>query len=260
VRLRKDVNVYLFDPTRKYFHIVVELENVPGALQSVMEVMHGLNLNILGSFTSADSAASLGVWSGFVEDSDHSALDLRRKLGASPAVHDAMVVESNNGFLVDSVHFPVAFNTGTRAIMMGAGALANMLSTMNERFGTGGNVILHEEGKTYGRELGQEYLLRLGADFIMANLEEVVKLYQALGWFRVESAKADPRWEKVAVRAAESFECAGAESKVPRSHFVRGHLEGMLTIWLGKPMECKETLCVARGDTVCEFSLTPRAP
>ncbi|MDG7012812.1 MAG: hypothetical protein JRN46_01125 [Nitrososphaerota archaeon] len=258
--MRKDVNVCLFDPARKYFQIVLELENVPGALKSAMEVIHGLDLNILGSFTSADSAARVGVWSGFVEDGEYTAQDLKRKLGASPAVHDAIVMESNNGFLVDSVHFPVAFNNGTRAIMMGAGAAANMLSTMNERFGTGGNVILHEEGKTYGRELGREYLLRLGADFIMANLEDVVKLYQALGWFRVEGAKAAPGWERVSVRAADSFECAGVEAKVPHSHFVRGHLEGMLTVWLGKPMECREALCIAKGDEVCEFTLTPRAP
>ncbi|MDG6956296.1 MAG: hypothetical protein JRN71_06870 [Nitrososphaerota archaeon] len=258
MRLRKDVNVYLFDPTRKYFHIVIELENVPGALRSVLEVMHGLNLNILGSFTSVDSAARLGVWSGFVEDSDHSAMDLKRRLGASPVVHDAMVVESNKGFLVDSLHFPVTFNTGTRAVMMGAKSLASMLSSVTERFGSGGNVILYEEGASYGRELGQEYLLRMGADFIMANFEDVVKLYQALGWFKVEGVKAGPNWEQVVVRVAESFECSGVESKVPHSHFVRGHLEGMLTSWLGSPMECKETLCIARGDKACEFVLTPR--
>ena len=251
--------MYLFDPARKYFHIVLELEHVPGALKSVMEVMHGLELNILGSFTSVDSAARLGVWSGFAEDREHTALELKETLSASPMVHDAIVVESRNGFLVDGVHFPVAFNSGTRAVMMGAGALANMLSATTERFGTGGNVILHEEGKSYGRELGQEYLLRLGAEFIMANLGDVVKLYQALGWFRVENVTASEGWDQVVVRAAESFECAGSESKIPHSHFVRGHLEGMLTTWLGRPMECRETLCVAKGDGACEFVLSPRA-
>ena len=259
MRLRKDVNVYLFDPARKYFHIVIELENVPGALKSVLEVMQGLRLNILGSFTSVDSAARLGVWSGFVEDSDHSAVDLKRKLGASPVVHDAMVVESNKGFLVDSLHFPVTLNTGTRAVMMGTKPLANMLSTVTERFGSGGNVILYEEGASYGRELGREHLLRLGANFILTNLEDVVKLYQALGWFRVDGVKGGPKWEHVVIRVAESFECAGVESKVPHSHFVRGHLEGMLTTWLGRQMECKETLCIAKGDKECEFVLTLRA-
>ncbi len=258
MRLRKDVNVYLFDPTRKYFHIVIEMENVPGALRNVLEVMHGIGLNVLGSFSSVDGSARLGVWSGFVEDDEHTAWDLKQRLGASPFVHDAMVVESRQGFLVDGVHFPLAFNTGTRAVMMGAKSLANMLSTVNEKFGTGGNVILFEEGRTYGKDLGEEYLLKLGADFILSNFAEVVKLYQALGWFRVEKVRFDPAEGKVVVDAAESFECEGVESRVPRSHFVRGHLEGMVTTWLGKPMESKETLCAAKGDRVCEFVLTPR--
>ncbi|MDG7010822.1 MAG: hypothetical protein JRN57_01755 [Nitrososphaerota archaeon] len=259
MRLRKDVNVYLFDPTRKYFHIVMELENVPGALRSVLEVMQGLHLNVLGSFSSVDSSARLGVWSGFVEDSTHSAWDLKRKLGASPFVHDAMVVESSKGFLVDGLHFPVAFNTGTRAVMMGARALANMLGTVNEQFGSGGNVILYEEGRSYGKEVGAEYMMKLGADFIASNLAEVLKLYQALGWFRVSAVKSDPAGGTIAIQAEENFECAGADSKVPHSHFVRGHLEGMATTWLGKPMECRETLCIAKGDERCEFVLSPRA-
>ena len=259
MRLRKDVNVYLFDPARKHFHVVLELDNVPGALKSVLGVMEDIGLNILGSFTSADPSARLGVWSGFVEDSDHSASDIERRLGSSPMVHDAVVVESSEGFLVDGVHFPIAFNNGTRAVMMTADSMAKMLSAVNERFGSGGNVILYEEGVAYGREVGQDYLLKLGGDFVASNVDDVIMLYQALGWFRVEGVKIDPSTSSVVVSAAENFECAGAESRVPHSHFVRGHLAGVLTIMLGRPMECREGLCVAKGDKTCEFTLTPRA-
>ena len=256
--MRKDVNIYLFDPTRKYFHIVLELENVPGALRNVLEVMHGLNLNILGSFSSVDASAQVGVWSGFVEDSEHSSWDLKQKLMVSPYVHDAMVVESSKGFLVDGVHFPLAYNTGTRAIMMGAKPLANMLSTVNEQFGSGGNVILYEEGLSYGKETGSEYMAKLGADFIVPNITEVLKLYQALGWFKIGKAHFEaPEWT-LTVQAEENFECMGVDSRVPHSHFVRGHLEGVVITWLGRPMECRETLCVAKGDKVCEFVVAPR--
>ena len=258
--MRKDVNVYLFDPTRKFFQIVIELENVPGALRSVLEVMHGLELNILGSFSSVDSSARLGVWSGFVEDSTHTAPDLKRKLAASPFVHDAMVVESRKGFLVDGVHFPLAFNTGTRAVMMGAKTLANMLGTVNEQYGSGGNAILYEEGRSYGKDTGADYLTRLGGDFIVSNMGEVLKLYQALGWFRVAKVKFDAEAGSLLLQAEENFECSGVDSRVPHSHFVRGHLEGMVTTWLGRPMEAKETLCLAKGDKFCEFVITPRAP
>ena len=256
--MRKDVNVYLFDPTRKYFHIVIELENVPGALRNVLEAMHGMSLNILGSFSSVDSAAMVGVWSGFVEDSTHTATDIKQKLEASAFVHDVMVKESSKGFLVDGVHFPVAYNTGTRAVMMGARALANMLRAVNEKFGSGGNVILYEEGRSYGKEVGSDYLLKLGGDFVGPNIAEVLKLYQALGWFRVAKVHTEPDAGTFTLQAEENFECSGVESRVPHSHFVRGHLEGSVTVWLGKPMECKETLCVAKGDKYCEFVISPR--
>lgn len=258
MRLRKDVNVYLFDPTRRYFHIVIELENVPGALHNVLEVMRGLNLNVLGSFSSVDSAAQVGVWSGFVEDSDHGAPELKRKLGASPYVHDAMVVESSKGFLVDGVHFPLAFNTGTRAVMMTAKYVAKMMETIRKEFGSGGNVIIYEEGKAYGKDVGAEYLQRLGGDFVASNLADVLKLYQALGWFRVEAVEADRSSGKVLLRTSENFECAGSESKVPLSHFVRGHIAGSLTTYMGKEMACEETSCIAAGDKYCEFSVTPK--
>ena len=259
VRLRKDVNVYLYDPARKHFHVVLELENVPGALKGVLEVVHNLGLNVLGSYSSVDSAAMVGVWSGFVEDSTHTAEEIKARLAASPLVHEAMVVESTQGFLVDGLHFPVTFNSGGRAVLMGAKPLAGMLATVNEQFGSGGNVILYEQGKSYGAETGSEYLLKLGGDFIAANLPEVLKLYQALGWFRVTKVKADPKAGKIVLHAEENFECHGKESRGPRSHFVRGHLEGMATTWLGRPMECRETLCIAKGDKYCEFVASPRS-
>jgi predicted hydrocarbon binding protein len=257
--LRKDVNVYLFNPTKKFFHVVIELENVPGALRNVLEVVHGLDLNVLGSFSSVDSSAKFGVWSGFVEDSDHTAMDLKRMLSASPYVHDAIVAESNKGFLVDGIHFPLSYNNGTRAVMMGTKALANMIGTLNERFGTGGEVILYEEGLSYGKEVGGEYLMMLGSDFISSNMGEVMKVYQAKGWFRVEDVTMDAAKGRVVIAAGENFECAGVEARSPHSHYVRGHLEGLVTTWLGRPMECRETLCVASGDRFCEFTLTPRA-
>lgn len=259
VRLRKDVNVYLFDPAKRYFHVVIELENVSGALKAVLDVVHGLNLNVLGSFSSVDTAAKVGVWSGFIEDGIQTGPDLKRKLSASPYVHDIMVVESDKGFLVDGVHFPVAFNTGERAVMMEARALKNMLESVTEQFGSGGNVILYQEGRSYGGDVGSKYLARLGGDFITSNMGEALKLYQALGWFRVSKVAEGAGQGPLVIQAEENFECMGAQSKVPHSHFVRGHLEGVVSTWKGAPMECKETSCIAKGDKCCEFALSRRA-
>jgi predicted hydrocarbon binding protein len=257
VRLRKDVNVYIYDPSKKHYHVMIELENVPGALVSVLEVVRKIGLNILGSSTSVDSASRVGVWSGFVEDGDHGADELKRRLSGSPYVHDVMVVESKDGFLVDGVSFPLAYNTGARAVLMNARSLSNMLRNVKAQFGSGGNVILYEEGRSYGKDVGGEYVLALGGDFLSRHTAEALKLYQALGWFRVAKVREDEDGS-LTVQAEDNFECSGRDTKAPNSHFVRGHIEGVITAWTGRPMECREVRCAATGDECCEFVLTPR--
>jgi predicted hydrocarbon binding protein len=259
VRLRKQVNVYLHHPSRKLFHLVVELKNVPGALHDVLGVIRDLNLNILGSFYSADSAASTGVWSGFVEDSHHTAAELKEKLSSSQLILDSIVIESKEGFLVDATLFPIALNTGEKAVMMEAGYLGRMLAAVRKRFGTGGESIIHEEGQGYGRDAWTHYVTMLGSGFLRSNLQDVLKLYQALGWFKLEGVDWNDTDRSVTVRTRGNFECEGAKSSSPYSHFVRGHLAGGLTAIMGKEMACEETKCIAVGDEYCEFVLRPRA-
>ncbi|MDV3244087.1 MAG: hypothetical protein LYZ66_02780 [Nitrososphaerales archaeon] len=253
--LRKDVNVYVYDPWKKFFQMVVELKNVPGALSSVLGVLQNLNLNVLGSFSSVTPYAGTGVWSAFVEDSRHTASELKEKVSSSRYVLDSIVVESKEGFLVDSVHFPLSWNTGDRAVMMRAKYLGRMLDKMREKFGTGGEVIIYEEGFVNGKESLADFAARVGAGFMRSNLRDVLKMYQALGWFKLEGVDQSERDRTVTMRTSGSFECEGRKSTKPYSHFVRGQLCGALTAILGEEMECEEVKCIAMGDQRCEFVL-----
>jgi predicted hydrocarbon binding protein len=259
VRLQKDVNVYLHYPSGKFYQIVVELKNVPGALHDFLGVLLDLNLNILGSFSSVDAMAKTGVWSGFVEDSQHSAAELKRRISSSTYVLDSVVVESKDGFLVDGVHFPFAFNTGDRAIMMRSKFVGAMLSSVRKQFGSGGDVIIYEEGRAYGLDVWADYVRRLGAGFLRSNLQETMKIYQALGWFRLESVDQSLRDGSITIRTSDSFECEGVKSEGPHCQFVRGHLSGGLTTIMGEEVACKETKCIAAGDKYCEFVLRPKS-
>lgn len=257
MRLRKDVNVYLYHPSSKLFHVVVELKNVPGALRDFLGVLQDLNLNVLGSFSSVDSTARAGVWSGFVEDSYHTAPELKERISASQFVLDSIVAESKEGFLVDGVHFPLTFNTGDKAVMMTASYLSRMLAATRKRFGTGGESMVYEEGHGYGRDVWAYYVARLGAGFVRSNLQEVLKLYQAVGWFKLEGVDRNDRDRTVIIRTSGNFECEGAKSSDPYSNFVRGHLCGGFTAIMGEEMACEETECVAAGGQRCEFVLRP---
>jgi predicted hydrocarbon binding protein len=257
LRLRKDVNVFVYDPSMKFFNVVVELKNEPGALRSVLDILQGLKINILGSFSSVDPKGDTGTWSAFVENSDHTASGLKRRILSSPLVLSAIVTESTDGFLVDSVHFPLTFNTGDRAVLMRSEQLSRMLSVIRKEFGSGGNVILYEEGRAYGKSVGADYLSRLGLKLVESNLPNVMNLYQALGWFKLERVRQNRREKSLTIRVSGCFECEGSKSAVPYSHFVRGHLSGAMTAIFGREMTCEETRCVAAGGQVCEFLIGP---
>lgn len=259
MHLRKDVNVYVHYPDAKLFQVIVELQNVPGALESVLGVLRGLNLKLLGCSFSVDSTERTGVWSGFVEDSDHTAPELRQKISSSEHVLDSIVVESKNGLLVDTVHYPLALNTGERAMMIRTEHLGRMLTAMRRQFGTGGNVMLYQEGLFYGKDEVADYIKRLGFGFARSNLKDVLMVYQALGWFKLEGVDQNEQDRTVTIRTSGSFECEGAKSLGPYSHFMRGCLSGGLTTILGEEMLCKETKCIAAGDQYCEFVLMPKA-
>jgi predicted hydrocarbon binding protein len=132
-----------------------------------------------------------------------------------------------------------------------------MLSAIREEFGSGGNVILYEEGRAYGNDVGVNYSNTLGLEFTRSNLPEVLSLYQALGWFKLESVRQNKPEKSLTIRASACFECDGSKSDGPYSHFVRGHLGGAMTAILGEEMTCEETKCLAAGGQVCEFLISP---
>lgn len=251
------MNVFVFDPSTKFFNLVVELKNVPGALRSVLDILQDLKINVLGSFSSVDPKGNTGTWSAFVESPGHTVSGLKKKILSSPYVRDMVVTESTGGFLVDSIHFPLTFNTGDRAVLMRSEYLRGMLSVIRKELGSGGNVILHEEGRAYGKGVGANYGNWLGLKFVRSHLPKVLNLYQALGWFKLEGARQNKREGSWTIRVSGCFECEGSKSNGPYSHFVRGHLSGTMTAIFGREMICEETKCVAAGDPVCEFLISP---
>lgn len=252
----KQVAVYMFDPYRRVLLLSVKLDNVPGALMEVLRILKGHKINVLGSSSSVEPGASSGVWSAFVEGAKLEPEKLRKQIESAEGVVTAAVVGNTDGFLVDSALFPLAWNTGDRAVMMRYRFLNAMFNRVREAFGSGGEVIIFEEGFAYGNESWKDLVESVGRDFARSHIKEMLMIYQAVGWFRLEGVELGKEGT-VTMRAAQNFECEGAKSTSPRSHFVRGHLAGSLTAIMGERMSCEETKCVAKGDPFCEFTLTP---
>ena len=255
VEYRKDVMVYEYDPEKRFFHVVISLKNKPGALAEAARLMAGAGLNVLSSFTSAGSKGERGYWSLFAESGGKSSEEVSELLRSSGFVEEVAVKEDKEGFVVEGAHFPLAWNTGERALLLMTGTVARMGRKMRETFGTGAEVIFFGEGRALGESAAKRLAKVLPAGFAERNIEEVLRIYSAIGWFRVLGVSRSE--EEVRVRAGESFECSEAKTGRPNSVFIRGNIASFVGTLLGKEMNCEEVRCVAAGDDYCEFVLRP---
>lgn len=256
VRFPKAVNVAVFHPSQKVLLVTAELRGGLGALIPVLEVLMKENARVLGSSSFAPRGAASGSWSAFVEGERLDAVKLKRSIGSLEGVVTATVKESTDGLLVDSELFPLVWNGGDRMVMMRCQYLRATFEKMKEMFGSGGDTIVFDEGFAFGNEAGKDFARALGKEFTQSHLREMLMIYQSVGWFRLEGVDLRENGT-IVLRAAENFECEGAKSETPHSHFVRGHLAGAASATTGARMSCEETMCVAMGDPVCEFTLQP---
>ena len=259
MRLQKEGGACVHRQPEKFFHVVVELNNVPGALCNVLRDLGDFGISVLDGSSSVDIYSRTAVWSAFVRDSDRTVSQLKGKISSSQNVLDSMVVESESGFFSGGTRFSLSSNAEGMTLMGRGIHPERILRKLRERFGAEGERILYDEGHACGKEVGVDYTRRLGVGFARANLLDVFEMYETARWFRLEGVERFKRYGVVTVRTRESFECEGARSSRPYSQFLRGHLSGGLTAILGKEMACEETKCVAAGDENCEFVLSSRS-
>ena len=264
----KDLFLWECAPGRRLAQFVLTLKNVKGALAQASEEVAKAHINMLSGFENASSDAELGVWSFFADVSgmrdDLEAL--RRRLLALPAVKRVEIVLAEDGFMVDSQHFPVRVSN-RRALVMRTEALSEMISHMWRVFGSGAATIIDQMAEAMGRYSAQELLDDYGKEFVLKNLVEVLHTYTSLGYAKIDVVRRNEP-SSFTVHAAELFECeANAKKSLRRkSIFFRGHLRGFISTIHDADYEVTEAQCVAEGDETCSFvaarieRLTPRVP
>jgi len=253
----KDVPIYHLNPTKRNFHIVLTLRNVPGALAGVSSIITSSNTNILsGQISVLDGHAH---WSFFAEaeKGGTNAATLRSLLVASEYTEEVAVSEDADGLLVDNVCFPLRWNQGDRAVVIRQRALAEMFTQMRKEFGSGGSVLLYNEGYNMGRGSFELVLERAGKPFIREHLRECMGILASVGWGKFSLVSYDKEGPRLVVRVEDSFECTGFDSDRPYSQFLRGHMCSVLSLLLDAKLKCEETSCVATGSKYCEFRLAP---
>jgi predicted hydrocarbon binding protein len=252
---QKDVMVFHYDPKRKFYLVTLQLKNVPGALGNLTNLLGVRGVNILEGFFAPFANGDYGTFSFFVE-STKTRMDkdwLREFLESCIYVSEVAVKEGVEGFLTDSLNFPVVWNTGDRAIVMRVGNLQVMLDTIRE---AGGAFVVYEGGFQSGKSTW-ENLFSTFRPKTKEGLSEVLQIYSAVGWGRVELLDLSMNKKSAKIRMTDGFECTGLTSKECCSHYIRGHLAGAMSAFFGIDLKGVETKCLAKGDKYCEFELSP---
>lgn len=251
----KEILGYLYDPKKRYFHVVVELKNEKGALANLCSAFAAGDINLLNGFISISPEGNSGILSTFAqaEDPETTASDIQAVADSCKFTIKCMIKESVNGLLVDTFHFPLKMTPGNDSILMSVNVLSRMFKELRETFGSGGSMILYNEGLAVGKSWMEAISVRTGRENALKHLNELFQIYHASGWGMIDMTSDSPTLNDVKMRVWDSFECSGQHAVRPYSQFMRGMINGSCRTLSNLATQCDEMKCVAAGDRYCEF-------
>ncbi|HIH96460.1 MAG TPA: hypothetical protein HA348_03085 [Thermoplasmata archaeon] len=117
---------------------------------------------------------------------------------------------------------------------------------------------MYRVGEEYGSEVINRYNKKVN------DMELALKLTVAssnyFGWSVTDIEELGPQGAKAVFYnsyESRSYFANNKEKSIePVCHFMAGVIAGIYAVYIGKPCECKETKCVAKGDEYCEFVAT----
>jgi predicted hydrocarbon binding protein len=251
----KEITIYMNTPNRKCFVIDLEVKNRPGDLAAISGKLYEAKIEVLSATFSHGVAGKPGSWQFFVEPSDKAMTkeQVKKLMVSCPDVFSCEVGESRDGFLVDPLSFPVLVGAVQRAMIIRNDIWNGMLQKTREKFGSGSDIIIYDQGMMAGRAAGRELLMVLGKEKIDQHVDQIVMMFQALGWGRAKVMNVRTSPIRLVIRLWENPECMGQRSTKPTGHFLRGDIAGVGSEFFGVETSCTETSCIALGDEYCEY-------
>jgi predicted hydrocarbon binding protein len=254
----KEVMVFHYDPKKKVFLVSLHLENEPGALGNLANLLAVRGINILEGFFGGMSSGPKATVSFFAETGNQrvDASWLKEFIESSVLVSDVEVRPGVDGFVADSLNFPLTWSTGDRALLMRTASLRAMFATIMAADREEGERAIYDQGFSYARAT-YERLFSIYRPKGKEGLAEMLKIYSATGWGLLELSGLDPGRKRAKLKLEEGFECTDMNTGRHESNFVRGHLAGVLSTFFGSRVKAVETKCISKGDPYCEFEVSP---
>ncbi len=255
-RVKRREFPYVYSKGKKLFHFVATLKDVPGALGGVLDLIRE-RINLLGSvsYTLGDGNA---IWSAFGEaiSTSEAAGGLKELLTSSRFVIECQVNESQDGLLVDSFHTGIVTESGESYLMLPREGVSHMFDKVVSQFGSGGELLLHEQGLSLGKENARVFVRLLGKEMAKKSVAQLRPILSTLGWGVPVRVSEEPKGT-FTLRLEDCFECSSAHEVSRGCSFMRGYFEGSASGVFGVEVACKEGKCRFRGDSECEFAIGP---
>jgi predicted hydrocarbon binding protein/predicted amino acid-binding ACT domain protein len=254
--LSKELLVGRIETGKRLAQILVTMKDEVGAVASVNALISSLNVDIRQSMSYSLAQDSLAIYNAFVVFNDPrvSLFQLVDRLKESAFVVKVEAHEGRDGVIVDGISFPVNWQ-GRRTIILSQTATARMFDAIRFTLGSGGDVVLYQQGSSYGKELAQSFMTRLGGDYLERNFDYTLGLLSATGWGVPTLVGSKDSFPNIAITLQSCFECDGVRAARPACSFVRGFLAGVSSAIVGHIVHCEESHCIATGSPCCEFEL-----
>jgi len=254
--LSKELLVGRIEPGKRLAQVVVTMKDEVGAVASVNALVSSLNVDIRQSMSYSLAHDSLAIYNAFVVFNDPrvSIVQLVDRLKESAFFVKVEAREGRDGVIVDGISFPVNWQ-GRRTIILSQSATARMFEAIRFTLGSGGDVVLYQQGSSYGKELAESFMTRLGVDYLKRNFDYTLGLLSATGWGIPELVGPNDGFPNITITLQSCLECDGVKASQPACSFVRGFLAGVSSAIAGHTVHCEESHCIAVGDPRCEFEL-----
>jgi len=245
------------DKNRKIYGIALKCKVEKGVLTKLSEIadkIGAITRFIQVSMTEVSEPSVKAI--AFLDLSDSNtapeeALEIVRK---HEFILEAQLIKPRaNCLIFDDYFFPLVV-ADERAVIFRKKVYGALFAGVREKFGSAGEAMLYYQGFNVGYALCASHMSMNCAEDTECLIETAKAFSRTLGWAIIDHYKIDLKRGKGKLRVYQNFECEiGKGSKKAYSHFYRGVIAGWFHKFFGKPVDVKETKCIAKGDAYCEF-------
>ena len=248
----KEETPYYFAEGKRLFQVVARVPGDKGALGRLLDSLEA-NVDLVSTATYLGPDESL-ILSAVAEDRTKGlgAEKLASLLKADVKGVEVEVFEGREGMLVDTFH--TGLLTGPESLMlMQRETFTRMLDRVHRLLGSGGEVLLFEEGAALGRARAEAFLKSLGSRRVRSNFPYLMSTLTAQGWGDVTTSEG--AGDDITITVRDCFECSSSAGGRVGCYLLLGYLVGSSSAIIGKELAGVETSCRLRGRDVCEFQL-----